>query len=277
MLTRLRSFDMAEVPPQDFTPEEWQARLSTWIDAYHRFGQREVNEFILTMATVKPGEDVVDLCCGTGKQSIPFAVRVGGSGSVLGLDVTPGLLERAREHAGGLPQITFQQHDCNLPLPAEAASKDLISCCFAIYYIWDLNRLVLEVHRVLRPGGRFFVIGPAGDNNYQLRQLHVAVSGKPEPEKIIRRRLRIENEVLPFMGAHFSRVDLGHFRNELTFPDVESFIGYYRSTILLRDTEQDSARREELARRMGERVAEIIKAEGSFAISKSYLAALAVK
>ncbi len=268
---------MSSPPPEDIPQEEWRAKLATWIEAYHRFGQREVNEFILKMAAVRPGELVVDLCCGTGKQSIPFAVCVGSAGRVLGLDVTPELLERAREHAAGLNHVEFRQHDCNLPLPISDASQDLVSCCFAIYYMWDLARLVSEVHRALRPGGRFFIIGPAADNNSQLRRLHVMVSGRPEPEKIIRRRQRIENEVLPMLGARFSRVDLAHFNNELNFPDVEAFLGYYRSTILLRDSVQEPSEREELARRMGERVAEVIQRESSFVISKSYLAVLAVK
>lgn len=262
---------------EEIQQEEWRSKVSTWLEAYHRFGQREVNEFILGVTAVHPGERVVDLCCGTGKQAIPFAARVGPAGSVIGFDVTPELLEKAREHAVALPQAEFRQHDCNRQLPLPDASQNLVSCCFAIYYIVDLQRLIGEVHRILEPQGRFFVIGPADDNNHQLRRLHVLVSGRPEPEKIVRRRLRMENEVLPLLGARFSRVDLSDFHNQLRFPDVESFLAYYDSTILLRDTEPDPEARRQLTRRMGQRVAEIIGAEGAFVISKSYLAALALK
>ncbi|MBI4470559.1 MAG: methyltransferase domain-containing protein [Acidobacteria bacterium] len=264
-------------PREEIRRDEWRSNVATWIEAYHRFGQREVNEFIMGMTAVRSGEHVVDLCCGTGKQSIPFAGRVGPVGHVVGLDVTPELLERAREHGAGLPQLEFRLHDCNQRLPFEDASKDLASCCFAIYYVWDLEKLLTEVHRILKSKGRFFVIGPADDNNHQLRRLHVMVSGRPEPAKIIRRRQRLENEVLPLMGSHFARVDLENFHNELRFPDVASFLAYYRSTILLRDTLLEPEAREDLARRLGERVGEIVEAEGAFVISKSYLAVLATK
>jgi ubiquinone/menaquinone biosynthesis C-methylase UbiE len=208
---------------------------------------------------------------------VPFARRAGAGGSVLGLDINPDVLATARAASIGLSHVSYQQHDCNDPLPVPDSSVDLISCCFGIYYIAELDALVDDVLRALAPGGRFFVIAPASQNNRRFRELHAEVSGKPEPETITIRRMRMERELLPLLERRFARVEVRTFDNEVHITDPAAFADYYRSTLLLTETSPDPSIREDLVRRMTERVAAAIASEGRYTISKSYVSALAFK
>lgn len=268
---------MKATAAKDLGYEESSRKLTARIDVNDRFSEKSANDLVLEMAAPAAGEQIVDLCCGTSKQCVPFARRVGAKGKVLGLDINPDVLATAGKISTGIEQVSYQQHDCNDPLPVPDSSTNLISCCFGIYYIADLDALLREVLRALKPGGRLFVIAPAPQNNRRFRALHAEVSGKPEPETITIRRMRMERELLPLLKRRFAKVEARNFENQVHITDPTAFMDYYRSTLLLTETSPDASVREDLVRRVGERVAAIIKGEGRYTISKSYLAVLAFK
>jgi demethylmenaquinone methyltransferase / 2-methoxy-6-polyprenyl-1,4-benzoquinol methylase len=102
-------------------------------------------------ATVRPGDDVLDACCGTGDLAIAAARR---GGKVTGLDFSPAMLERARRKA---PQIEWIEGDL-LSLPFGAASFDSATVGFGVRNVEDLGRSLEELRRVLRPGGRLGIL-----------------------------------------------------------------------------------------------------------------------
>ena len=102
-------------------------------------------------ATVRPGDDVLDACCGTGDLAIA-AARQGGK--VTGLDFSPAMLERARRKA---PQIEWIEGDL-LSLPFGAASFDSATVGFGVRNVEDLGRSIEELRRVLRSGGRLGIL-----------------------------------------------------------------------------------------------------------------------
>ena len=65
------------------------------------------------------------------------------------------------------------------PFPFEDNSFDLVSCCFAIYYAADIPFTIREMHRVLKPGGRFLCLefshvdAPLADKVYDLYSFHL--------------------------------------------------------------------------------------------------------
>jgi SAM-dependent methyltransferase len=109
---------------------------------------------LLEHAEPKSGERVLDLACGTGIVARHVAPRVGGGGSVVGLDINPGMLEVAR----GLPapegapiqwrEGSGEGHD----LPDDAF--DLALCQQGFQFFSDHAAGARELHRVLAPGGR---------------------------------------------------------------------------------------------------------------------------
>ena len=98
--------------------------------------------------TVRPGDRVLDACCGTGDLAV--AARAARAGTVVGLDFAEAMLERARRKA---PDVEFVQGDV-LALPFEDASFDAAVVGFGIRNVSDLEAGIRELRRVLRPAGR---------------------------------------------------------------------------------------------------------------------------
>ncbi|HXV58573.1 MAG TPA: ubiquinone/menaquinone biosynthesis methyltransferase [Gaiellaceae bacterium] len=98
-------------------------------------------------AAVRPGDEVLDACCGTGDLALA-AERAGGS--VTGLDFSERMLERARRKSA---TVRWVRGDV-LALPFEDESFDAATVGFGIRNVEDLEAGLRELHRVLRPGGR---------------------------------------------------------------------------------------------------------------------------
>ena len=107
----------------------------------------------LTVAeAVRPGDRVLDACCGTG--DLALAARRAGAGDVVGLDFSERMLERARVKE---PAIEWLQGDV-LALPFADASFDAATVGFGIRNVEHLEAGLRELRRVLRPGGRLAIL-----------------------------------------------------------------------------------------------------------------------
>jgi demethylmenaquinone methyltransferase/2-methoxy-6-polyprenyl-1,4-benzoquinol methylase len=102
-------------------------------------------------AVVRPGDRVLDACCGTGE--LALAAR-GAGGSVTGIDFSERMLERARRKA---PELEWVRADL-LELPFEDSSFDAATVGFGVRNLEDLEGGLRELWRVLRPGGRLGVL-----------------------------------------------------------------------------------------------------------------------
>ena len=101
---------------------------------------------------VRPGDSVLDACCGTGDLAV--AARKAGAGEVVGVDFSERMLERARRKA---PEVEWIQADV-LRLPFEDASFDSAVVGFGVRNVEDLEAGLKELRRVLRPGGRLGIL-----------------------------------------------------------------------------------------------------------------------
>jgi SAM-dependent methyltransferase len=112
----------------------------------------------LSLGEVRPGETVLDLGSGAGLDSVLAARRAGPSGRVIGVDMTPAMLEKARRNvqALGLANVAFVQAEVeSLPLPDGTAD---VAFCNGLFNLCpDKPRALAEVYRVLKPGGRFLI------------------------------------------------------------------------------------------------------------------------
>ena len=104
------------------------------------------------------GETVLDLGSGGGLDAFLAARRVGPTGRVIGVDMTPQMIDRARRNAmaSGLDQVEFRRGRLE-QLPVDDASVDAVTSNCVINLVPDKRRVFEEVHRVLRPGGRLVI------------------------------------------------------------------------------------------------------------------------
>lgn len=110
---------------------------------------------LLEAASIRKGEDVLDISCGTGLVTFPIAESVGQEGSVTAIDLSEGMIEKARNLAEerNIHGVAFHAMDAEqLDLADESFDAAINSLGLMYYPNPDTSNK--EMHRVLKPGGR---------------------------------------------------------------------------------------------------------------------------
>jgi SAM-dependent methyltransferase len=108
-----------------------------------------------TLGRIEPGQVVLDLGCGAGTDVLIAAQMTGPTGRVIGVDMTPAMLEQARASAVQMGLQNVELHESLIEsLPIEHASVDVVISNGVIDLVPDKEAVFDEIDRVLRPGGR---------------------------------------------------------------------------------------------------------------------------
>lgn len=114
------------------------------------------SRLLLAEAAPRPGQDVLDVACGTGIVTRDVADVLAGRGRVVGLDLNPAMLDVARRVR---PDLEWHQGDAaDLPFPA--ATFDLVTCQAALMFFPRPAQALREMARVARPDGAVVVLVP---------------------------------------------------------------------------------------------------------------------
>ena len=115
----------------------------------------EMLALLLAAAQAKPGERVLDVGCGTGVTTEPYAVAVGPSGQVTGVDISQPMLDAAQQRiaARALANVTLLLADAQVH-PFAPGSYDLLTSRMGVMFFADPAAAFGNLRRALRPGGR---------------------------------------------------------------------------------------------------------------------------
>lgn len=246
--------------------EYTETTLQQRIEIHEKYSKYEINDWIKVKINLKPGEKVLDIGCGNGKQAILYAGIVGSSGEVFGIDIAQDLLDVAKNVSKDVGlDIKYLYHDANNPLPFESEKFEAISCCFSIYYYSDIKKTLDEMMRVLKKGGRIFIAGPTVNNAHEMLSVYAKVAGKKIPQI---REERIRDKILPLIKNTFTNVSVDVFKNPIEFPDSDTFLRYFTSTLLIQECKDNPVEMSNKLSVIEKEIDKIIHDNGKFVVTK---------
>jgi SAM-dependent methyltransferase len=146
--------------PQPEPGRGWDA-VAAWYDKlvgesgsdYH---QNVILPAALRMLDAKPGESIIDVCCGQGVLAKPLLAA--GIGRFTGVDASPRLIAAAKSRHGGDPRVSFSIADACQPGTWADGSHDAATCLMAVHDVADAGALFSNIARTLKPGGRAVLV-----------------------------------------------------------------------------------------------------------------------
>jgi ubiquinone/menaquinone biosynthesis C-methylase UbiE len=185
---------------------------------------------LIDVAALRPGERVLDVACGTGVVARLAAERVGGTGTVGGLDFNPGMLVVARSVTPS--DLAIDWHEASAEaMPLSDESFDVVLCQLGLQFVPDRPAALREMLRVLAPGGRL-IINVAGPTPplFEIADEAFARHIGPEAAGFVRLVFSLHDpvELRNLMsGAGFH--DVAVWRNPMTLrlPPPEEFLWQY--------------------------------------------------
>jgi ubiquinone/menaquinone biosynthesis C-methylase UbiE len=120
---------------------------------WDRFGGRTIERLGL-----RPGEHVLDVCCGSGASALPAAAHVAPTGGVTAVDLADQLLDLCRTKAArrGLRNVEARLGDME-HLDFAEGSFDVVVCVFGLFFASDMSRAASGLWKLVRPGGRIAI------------------------------------------------------------------------------------------------------------------------
>ncbi len=148
------------IDPDEFRDTQraaWSSVAAGWRSWWHVFenGAKELNARLVEAAGIERGERVLDVATGIGEPALTAAARVGAEGSVLGVDLSPGMLELARVRASeaGFTNAEFIERDAE-QLDLEPGSFDAALSRWGLMLMLHPERSAAGIRAALRPGAR---------------------------------------------------------------------------------------------------------------------------
>jgi ubiquinone/menaquinone biosynthesis C-methylase UbiE len=135
----------------------------TYLDAAARTdAAQEYKRWLLESLDIQPGQVIIDVGCGPGIDLASLADAVGPAGTVIGIDADPAMVEEARRRTKANPTIEVRPGDAHaLDLPDAAVDRARVDR--VLQHVEDPTRALVELRRVVRPGGLIGLAEPDWD------------------------------------------------------------------------------------------------------------------
>ncbi|MEB3160610.1 MAG: bifunctional demethylmenaquinone methyltransferase/2-methoxy-6-polyprenyl-1,4-benzoquinol methylase UbiE [Synechocystis sp.] len=155
---------MSQVPPHPDTVKAIFARIAPQYDDFNfwlSLGQHRIwKAMAVKWSGAKPGDRLLDVCCGSGDLALQGAKRVGVKGSVVGLDFCEELLAIAaqrQQESYARYDVQWQQGDA-LNLPFTDQSFDAATMGYGLRNVGNIPQALRELARVLKPGAKVAIL-----------------------------------------------------------------------------------------------------------------------
>jgi len=206
--------------------------LAKRIHCHDAFGSNDLNQWIFRNLSLCAGASVLDVGCGTGKQSLLIAKIVGKSGKVHSTDVSKEALDILEKEASNLGLAKRISLSCcrhgDIHSYIKENTYDRVVSSYSLYYAENPEYVIKTLWDAIHPGGILFFCGPSNGNNDELKSFHYSLAGVS---------VSVDSQASNFMeGAgqritrqFFNEVDIVNFENPLQFDSAESLYTYWSS------------------------------------------------
>ncbi|HXZ13210.1 MAG TPA: class I SAM-dependent methyltransferase [Candidatus Sulfotelmatobacter sp.] len=190
-----------------------------------------LEDWIIEQVQPHSGMRVLDLGCGTGKQSFAVAEIVTPKGEVLGVDISEDAVKQFNERAG--KEHVFQAKaikgslDESLEL-LKPLRFDLILSTYAIYYAKHMVQLVSGLRTLLQPNGQVFICGPGKGTNQEILQLIGRLVQAPSPIPIPMEDF-VSPEDIQKISRHYRKFETVRLQNQIRFDSVERILNWWEN------------------------------------------------
>ncbi|MEE9167065.1 MAG: methyltransferase domain-containing protein [Candidatus Neomarinimicrobiota bacterium] len=161
---------------------------------------------IKSAANIRPGRVVLDIGCGPGHHLLAIC---NGMAKGVGIDFSPAMIEAANRRLAASfprPNVTFQLDNSEELRTVPDQSVNVALCVGALEHMVDQSKVLKNVHRVLKPGGRFLCLTPNSDYVWYSR---IAPALGKETRHLSTDRFLTREELLLFLlNAGFERVSI---------------------------------------------------------------------
>jgi len=125
------------------------------------FEEEQTREYVVSKLTIQPGEKILEIGCGTGKDSLIISKQLGDSGELYLLDVSPAMLTKCREKLSSRTAHTEFVLADSVALPFPVGYFDKVFSFVTLPAISNISQCIKEITRVSKPGAKI-VIGSEG-------------------------------------------------------------------------------------------------------------------
>ena len=204
-------------------------------------------KWIFDRIEIIPGSYILELCCGTGNQTLKLLELVDTNGKVVAIDISDRAIEKLKNKVpdnikdrlvtvvGSIDNLkeALQITKCNIN------RFDMIFCAYGLYYSKAPEKVLKNMFDLLKDDGKIVVIGPFGPNNKQLFDF-LEMCGVKIPDYVLyTSRDFMEKIIIPFATRNFQKINIYTLVNQVIWKNQKDIIKYWENSTFFDESKKE--------------------------------------